>query len=1089
MNYKLFNAIAQCEMRLIVRSLLFRFLILLGVLPIAYTIIYRYTSIINGSNFTFLNNAISSDLVFTIMSYTMFLLTVFTLLVTSDYVQRDKRIDSLWPIMARPFDNEVYVLGKMWGNLQVLLCINGGLLLFGILAVTCFTPYCVTLFPFIFYFITLTIPYLLFISGMMLLLRVLMRSKLAAMLLCATYLFLSIFWAGYSGFPIWNPTGMYFSLNYSGITGMNFTGLFLLERLVYLLLGMALYLFVMFVYPRLAQRRNYGMYFAMGGLLTLFAVMIFIVDKRLIEDVVERRARYVESYIEHRSYSEVSVLSTDLKVQHRDNQISIASRLELCNANATALDCIKLYLNPELQITDIKIGNLAVRYTRNEQVVYVNHRVEQGDTLFLELNYSGTIDDGISFCDITTEHLGKYGMMGYCNNDFSMGDVLTRRKSGDNVGHILRKDYVYLTNEHLWYPLATAPVNPPMGYGVKRHYGQFTIEVINSPLVTVTQGAKTQTDSSVIFRTEHPLPMVTLIMGKYKQLECQVDSCLYGIYYYKGKGHDFFKYQLSAMTDTLPHAIRKVRNMAERDYGLSYLYNRLTLVEIPFTIFTSSRYGGANGEFVWPEVICYQEKGRNISLDFPHFIKSGREQLVALQRDPGTMAETQMNVFRFFTYSRMGFYGLEFLFSGYRGTITDNDNPIISEVVKLWSKPDNPWESWHGCNSRREEALRYLQTYSFQEMVEERPIPFDVNALLYVKAGEMRRYIVAQIGNERFDRCVRALTREMQFSTVDFAYFITLLKEKEGLDISAYYDYWYRSKELPTLLVLPAKVARVVGQEREELRVSVPIANRSDIDAIVSMNSSNGNKHYIVPARSEVEIAYIDGGLLNIDKRVPYKGQIVCGLTNNFPGKYEFNIRDIVITTTDTTEGIMPVPGKVFESNPLDYIVTCEDEGFSIHTKGERRALRDHIAQFYYTVDTSKYVSHLNGMNEWRYCISTHAYGDPIKSFVGRRSGTGNSYAQWKLTVPKNGRYTFYIWNIKDDVHLWNIKDSMLYNYTIQANGDHEKIPFEPLNEDAGWVSIGDFDLTEGEDFIVKLSDKANNEFVMASAIKLELLE
>ena len=96
---------------------------------------------------------------------------------------------------------------------------------------------------------------------------------------------------------------------------------------------------------------------------------------------------------------------------------------------------------------------------------------------------------------------------------------------------------------------------------------------------------------------------------------------------------------------------------------------------------------------------------------------------------------------------------------------------------------------------------------------------------------------------------------------------------------------------------------------------------------------------------------------------------------------------------------------------------------------------------------------------------------------------------QWKLTVSKNGRYTFYIWNINDDVYLWSVKGSILYNYIIQANGDYKKIPFQPLNEDDGWVSIGDFDLTEDEDFIVKLSDKINNEFVMASTVKLELVE
>jgi ABC-type transport system involved in multi-copper enzyme maturation permease subunit len=49
---------------------------------------------------------------------------VIAIFLASDFVKRDKKLDTSEVFYVRPLNNATYVLGKIWGNLRVFLILN-----------------------------------------------------------------------------------------------------------------------------------------------------------------------------------------------------------------------------------------------------------------------------------------------------------------------------------------------------------------------------------------------------------------------------------------------------------------------------------------------------------------------------------------------------------------------------------------------------------------------------------------------------------------------------------------------------------------------------------------------------------------------------------------------------------------------------------------------------------------------------------------------------------------------------------------------------------------------------------------------------
>ena len=62
------------------------------------------------------------------------------------------------------------------------------------------------------------------------------------------------------------------------------------------------------------------------------------------------------------------------------------------------MDSLVLFLNPGLHLSRVSSGKVTLPYWRDEQVCVINCRLESKDSLVVDMDYAGVLDDRI--CDL-----------------------------------------------------------------------------------------------------------------------------------------------------------------------------------------------------------------------------------------------------------------------------------------------------------------------------------------------------------------------------------------------------------------------------------------------------------------------------------------------------------------------------------------------------------------------------------------------------------------------------------------------------------------------------------------------------------------
>ncbi len=118
----------------------------------------------------------------------------------------------------------------------------------------------------------------------------------------------------------------------------------------------------------------------------------------------------------------------------------------------------------------------------------------------------------------------------------------------------LTKDYVLLTPETHWYPVAGLNYYPSDPARLKIDFTNYSLKVKSEKnLIPVSQGKMRKEDGYYIFTPESPLTGLTLAIGNYLTDRIKVDSVEYISYHFPG--NDYYKKDLVEIKDTLPFLI------------------------------------------------------------------------------------------------------------------------------------------------------------------------------------------------------------------------------------------------------------------------------------------------------------------------------------------------------------------------------------------------------------------------------------------------------------------------------------------------------------------------------------------------------
>lgn len=116
------QSVAKYESKLLIRSWFFR---VFTVLAIGITTLFNFLLFVSEDTYGFwIAMSIPSNIPYLILLLLNTGQAVIAIFLASDFLKRDKKLDTSEVFYVRPLSNAEYVIGKIWGNLRVFLLLN-----------------------------------------------------------------------------------------------------------------------------------------------------------------------------------------------------------------------------------------------------------------------------------------------------------------------------------------------------------------------------------------------------------------------------------------------------------------------------------------------------------------------------------------------------------------------------------------------------------------------------------------------------------------------------------------------------------------------------------------------------------------------------------------------------------------------------------------------------------------------------------------------------------------------------------------------------------------------------------------------------
>lgn len=184
------QSVAKYESKLLIRSWFFRVFTVLAVTIITFFNFQLFVSEDSGG--FWIATAIPSNIPYLILLLLNTGQAVIAIFLASDFLKRDKKLDTSEVFYVRPLSNAEYVIGKIWGNLRVFLLLN--LIIMAITAAFNLTLGEVDWMAYLLYFLLISVPTLIFIIGLAIFLMLVLKNQALTFVLLLGYIGLTVFY-------------------------------------------------------------------------------------------------------------------------------------------------------------------------------------------------------------------------------------------------------------------------------------------------------------------------------------------------------------------------------------------------------------------------------------------------------------------------------------------------------------------------------------------------------------------------------------------------------------------------------------------------------------------------------------------------------------------------------------------------------------------------------------------------------------------------------------------------------------------------------------------------------------------------------
>lgn len=1130
------RTVARFEMRTLFRSWFFR---IFSVLTLLILLGMNIGTLTEGGQSNWIIRAIASNIPYMNMAFLNIAQALLAVFLASDFLKRDKKLDTTEVIYTRSMTNWEYVWGKTIGVLIVFATLNILVLLMALIINMVVSGVQVDYAAYLLYPVLIGVPTLIFTLGLAFFLMSILKNQAVTLVVLLGLAAVSLFFVKDRVNHLFDYMAFTMPLMWSEIIGSGNLSEVLLHRGIYLFLGLGFILSSILLLKRLPQSRTFSLiaFVLMLGFLGLGLGSGFTYWTSFSKD---QEYRLELQKISDRVHGQAHMVvdSYNLQVDHQSNMITVKAEL-ISGQDLSSLPATLYFsLNPGLLLTAIKLNGSEITFEREKQLISIKKPSNLVVPLTLEFQYEGTIDERICYLDLTDEQM---------NVKREPGFIASAKRHG-----IVQDDYVLLTPESVWYPIPGGTFGTTLATKPIKEFSSYALQVqTKKGLVPISQGQVKQEDELWSFSSLDPYPGISLAIGEYETKILDLDSLQVELHYYKG--HDSFMETLSLLADTLPVLAKESLQDYQRSLGLSYPYDFMKFVEAPVQFYAYQRVWTKAYDFVQPGLIFYPE---NLSYLSRSDVRKELDQAIdrALERDNmSSDADLQAQVFTNLIRNNFIKAGVDFrmmmrggnmsfssssetpysIFPNYftfiNNFVSDNYQMINASLESYIGSQTSEMGGFGGMGgvSDDEKANLALAENSFKDLL---ALPDDKGVLPLVissKGKQLFNYLEAAIGSEEFLAFIGQELRDYRFKNLYFTEFIQNVENSYQVDLKNFMDVWYTGNQLPAFLVTGVKSFEIQEGDNTIYQVYYTISNTGNVDGLLNVSFRSGGRggrggfggpgmggmrgggfqnNYVLAGRDDAtnrlhivpaQTAFTFAMTLSDPPRMMTANTLI---SSNLPASLTFPFPDVEKRRMTATDAIQPTSLITTLAQPNELVVDNEDPGFSVHEEGTSNKLSGLLG-----IDQKDSDFKYQGMITWRppmvWTLTTQSgfYGDYIRSAYYTRSGEGERFVEWEIQIPEAGYY---------DVHCYlnqmvarmsssrgrggdrggpggggnsDIKD--VYHYTITHDEGEEEVSKALSNIEDGWNMLGSFYFSKGS-AKVKLSNENSGRLVVADAVK-----
>ncbi len=1106
------NSIAKYETKTLLRSWFFR---IFAILAMVFLFFFNFGVLIQsgGGAGEWQIKALPSLVPYVNLLMLNVAQAIIAIFLASDFLKRDKKLDTTEVIYMRSMTNGEYVIGKTIGNLFVFMVLNILILIIALAFNFAVSDLSVSWISYLNYFLLISVPTLVFIMGLSFFFMSVLRNQALTFIILLGYVALTLFYLQNKFYFVFDYMAFRIPMAYSDFVGFGNKSTLLIHRGIYFFLGLSFIFLTISFLKRLPQAKHFRQFSVVVS--TLFFMVGVYLAYLHVSSVISEKNRREEMLVINDSYiGEIApiVESYQIDVKHLGEKIQVTSELMVKNDSATNQQKLFFSLNPGLEIEKISRNGIETEFSRKQHLIELKSGLAPGDSAKLEFVYSGSIDEAACFLDINDEERMKpFSQMMY---------QIDKRHA------FITPKFVLLTREDNWYPI------PGAGYGnankqwFNRQFSKFSLKVESNPgLTAISQGTSNQEDNKFLFVNKTPLSQVSLIIGEYEKSSSKIDGLNFNLY--TKPGHDYYSKFFEEIKDTIPALIAESLQDFERTIDMYYPFESLSLVEVPIQFYSYERVYSGEREPLQAEMILFPEKGVTVrDADFNGRLK--RMQHYARGDEANlTPEEQKVQVFKSFLTSFTEKQGRP-NFSRSRGTfnVTETTNayyafpmfydqtyfissekwPVTNRIFESYLKQASSdpragfMRSMQGT-SEDEQANIALLDHSFAELLNDPEQTTLIDNVIQLKGEALFSIIKRNAGDEAFDEFMYNFLASHKFKTASIQNFNTEIKKVFDVDLLPYMEDWFNSKQLPAYLIGAVNAVEVLDKDQLKTMVKFKITNAESVDGIVSVQFMMGG------GGSSGRGFFGGGSIKTIDKLVHLEGNqtkqvsfllegrprrvtIKTLTSKNIPAELGFqldNIEEDKKAIPYEGEQVVDVPVRIAEDNEI--ILDNEDKGFSFVQSEETSLLRKLLFQEDKTKNKYAGFNSYRPPRNWTATTSSGFYGKFSRSAHYIRSGEGDKKAVWKIPVKEKGFYTVYTYLSKneqrmDPGHRDREEVKGEYEYTIHHDDGTEVALVDLKTAEEGWNNLGSFYFSP-DSAVIELSNKSEARIIVADAVKI----